>query len=126
MLGRPNGRACGDRRTLGIGAAGLAVLAGLLETECEAILREKKDEFAAYGVAPKDMRDAVLRTRITGFGIREQVPTPGVSGIGMAIWSARRTPIAGISIGSVTGRVLGARLDELSGLLREHVPKIVV
>lgn len=116
----------GDRRPLGVGAAGLAMLAGLPETEFEAILREKKAEFAAYNFEQKDMRDAVMRTRVTGYGISQQVLTPGVSGVGMAIWSSRRTPIAGISIASVTDRILGPRLAELTALLREHVPTITV
>ena len=114
----------GDRRPLGVGAVGLALLSRLEESEITTILRENRAEYARYGLDPKDLHAAIWASRQRGYGVSNGLLTPGVAGIGLCITSPRGAPIAGISIASVTDRIVGPRLDELLALLRPEVAAI--
>lgn len=111
----------GDRRPLGVGAVGLAILARLEETEIATILRENEHEYARYGLEQKDLHDAIWASRQRGYGFSNGLLTAGIGGIGLCIFSPSGSPIAGISIASVTSRIVGARLDELLSLLKHEI-----
>ncbi|MCZ0732624.1 IclR family transcriptional regulator [Phreatobacter sp. AB_2022a] len=114
----------GDRRPLGIGAVGLAILSRLEETEINAVLRENEQGYEHYGLKLADLRAAIWASRERGYGVSDSLLTEGVGGIGLAIVSASGSPIAGISIASVSERVFGPRLERNLALLRQEVDAI--
>lgn len=114
----------GDRRPLGIGAAGLAILARLEESEMEAVLRANAFDYRQYGLGTSDLRRSIALSVQRGYGFVDGLLTPGVAGIGLPILSSTGQPIAGISIVSVQGRVLDARLPQILQALRATIEAI--
>lgn len=114
----------GDRRPLGIGAAGLAILAHLDETEINTVIRENRSEYERHGLDPGALQKSMWDARARGYGVIDGLLTPGVAGVGWAIMAASGSPIAGISVASVTHRVFDERLDATLALLKHEVGQI--
>jgi DNA-binding IclR family transcriptional regulator len=114
----------GDRRPLGVGAVGLAILARMEESEITTVLRENRQDYERYRLDPSDLHTAIWDSRRRGYGITDGLLTPGVAGIGVAITTASGSPVAGISIASVTDRIFGDRLEPTLALLRAEVDEI--
>lgn len=88
----------GSREPLGIGAGSMALLAALPEDEMQAFISANRDR---YRQRP-DFNEmaflaAVERTRTRGFAEHDDLFTPGVSGVGVAVRNGRGEAIAGIS-----------------------------
>ena len=114
----------GDRRPLGVGAVGLAILSRMEESEIHTVLRENLVEYDRYQLNQVDLRKAIWASRERGYGITNGLLTPGVAGIGIAITTASGSPVAGISVASVTDRIFGDRLERTVELLRNEVASI--
>ncbi|MBC9179127.1 IclR family transcriptional regulator [Pseudoroseomonas ludipueritiae] len=111
----------GDRRPLGVGAVGLAILSRLEEPEINSVLRENRQEYERYGLTLPKLHDAILASRQRGYGVTNGLLTAGVAGIGLAITSASGSPIAGVSLASTPDRIFGKQLEEKLALLRAEV-----
>ncbi|MBC9179121.1 IclR family transcriptional regulator [Pseudoroseomonas ludipueritiae] len=114
----------GNRRPLGVGAVGLAILARLQESEIDAVLRTNAADYSIYGLELSDLRTAIRLSRERSYGFSDGLLTAGVSGIGLPILSPGGSPVAGISIASTSDRMSPARLAELFGLLRSEIAGI--
>ncbi|MDB5511929.1 MAG: Transcriptional regulator KdgR [Enterovirga sp.] len=114
----------GDRRPLGVGAVGIAILSRLDESEINSVLHENRFEYERYGLDRTALHEAIWASRQRGYGVSNGLLTPGVAGIGLAITSAGGSPIAGISIASVTDRIFGERLESTLALLRQEVSEL--
>ncbi|MBW7926078.1 MAG: IclR family transcriptional regulator [Burkholderiaceae bacterium] len=106
----------GQRRLLGIGAGGRAMLAQLSEAESDAICARHRAEFEALGLNAAGLRADMREIQTRGYAAIQDTITIGVSGIGCAF---RPSPVmlAAISIGAITSRMDLARRQELSELL---------
>jgi DNA-binding IclR family transcriptional regulator len=112
----------GGRRPLGLGAGGLALLATLDDNEVEQLIRYHERDLGTYGGLTSDqLRHDVAKARVEGFGHIDGRLTPDVSGVGMAVPNPSGTPIAAVSIASISSRMSPARLIELKSLLRTEV-----
>ncbi|MFK4047900.1 IclR family transcriptional regulator [Roseomonas mucosa] len=116
----------GDRRPLGVGAVGLAILARLEESEITSVLRENREEYKRYGLTLPKLYDAIWASRQRGYGFTDSLLTPGVAGIGLAIISVDGAPIAGVSIASTSERVFGKTFEEKLAMLRTEVTALSV
>lgn len=114
----------GDRRPLGLGAVGLAILARMEDSEINSVLRKNQLEYERYGLGLSALHSAIWESRQRGYGFTNGLLTPGVAGIGLAITAASGSPVAGISIGSVADRVLDHRLERTLILLRAEVERL--
>ena len=75
----------GTRQPLGVGAAGLALLAALPDAEVQAIIAENAPQLGAYGgMTPERMRLLVRTTRERGWSVIGNHATRGVLAAGMA------------------------------------------
>jgi DNA-binding IclR family transcriptional regulator len=116
----------GERRPLGSGGAGLALLAALDDAKVNQIIAENEIEFgeAYFGYSNrKELLRSIQETRDIGFGLRKDQPETGMSGIGIAIERKLGPPIFGISIGTITTRLQG-RFSQLKTLLRDEVKRL--
>jgi len=115
----------GGRRPLGVGATGIALLAALPPGEAEAALARNVADFKRYGrLTEQNVRENMEEARQTGFGYSVERITPGVSGIGIAIPNANGTPFVGISIASITARIVGERQAFLEALLQREASSL--
>lgn len=111
----------GGRRPLGVGAAGLAMLAALSPEEAEATLLRNTGDFQRYGgLTEHEVRENMAEARQTGFGYSVERITPGVSGIGIAVPALSAPPHVGVSVASITGRIIGERQAFIEEVLRRE------
>jgi DNA-binding IclR family transcriptional regulator len=111
----------GGRRPLGVGATGLALLAALPEAEADLILRRNARDYRRYGgLSPQAVRENLEEARRSGFGYSVERITPGVSGIGVAIPNLRGAPFVGVSVASITARIIGPRQNFIQDLLKRE------
>lgn len=113
----------GQRRLLGIGAGGLAMLATLQETESAAIHARHRAEYDAAGVNAAAMRTAMRKSDARGFATMQDRITAGVAGVGCAFRPSAKM-LAAISIAAITSRLDAARQRELGGLIGAECAKL--
>ena len=96
----------GTMQPLGVGAAGLALLAALPDDEVTHILRENEPLLADYGgMTPQKMNQLVRATRERGWSLVGNHAIQGVLGVGRAVLDAAGMPVAGISVASTSQRM---------------------
>jgi DNA-binding IclR family transcriptional regulator len=104
----------GEWRPLGVGAAGVALLAALAPAERAACLARNAEAYGRHGgLTVAEVEQAVADAQRTGIGLSIERLTPGVSAVGIAVPGGR----IGLSIASTTDRVTGDRLQALTAQL---------
>ncbi len=115
----------GDRRALGIGAGGLAILADLPEDQIEQVIEVNSNALGLFGgLTKKEMMRRVAEARRLGYGLHDVLNVSGVKAVGVAIKNAEGDPFAALSISAVATRILDQRLEELVLLLRKEASTI--
>lgn len=109
--------AVGERRLLGIGAAGMALLSVLPDPEIKALIARYAREYAVCGLSAKQVWEGVEYARRTGYAINHGRTARGVSAIGVAVPGGASAPILGLSIGAITERISGERQEKLAKIL---------
>lgn len=89
----------GSRRPLGVGAAGLALLAMLADAEIEAVLRAQAQAKTRQSLLPDRMRKIINESRRSGFVYNPGLFIRGVCGLGIPV----SHPGAGLACLSVVG-----------------------
>lgn len=106
----------GERRLLGIGAGGLALMAGLPDEEIALVMQRHAAEYVKAGFSRARMIKAVQDARAAGYASIKDTITEGVSGVGCA-FHVSPTQLAAISFGAISTRLPDARQQELGQLL---------
>lgn len=109
----------GTRRPLGIGAGSLAILAALNDQERREVLAVNCERYPAYNDASASQLDRLAKqTQRRGFAIHDG-SVSGARAIGMPVYDASGTPIAGVSVSAIMSRMEEKRWPELVHRLRE-------
>lgn len=108
----------GSVRPLGVGAAGLALLATLDDASLADYLERHAATLKKYGHDRERLMTAVSRTRRLGYSETMNEFTEGVFGIGAVIPSPKGV-FAAVSIGAIRSRLGPARRAELGPQLRD-------
>ena len=115
----------GNRRPLGVGAGGGALLMALREEEVEEILVANAKHFPRYAnLQVQDVRMMIKRAHEIGYMFNDHQVTPGAMSIGLPITDPYGPPIAAISIGAITDRMELQRRQELVAVLRREVKEL--
>ncbi|THJ31366.1 IclR family transcriptional regulator [Lampropedia aestuarii] len=109
----------GEKRLLGIGAGGLALMATLPDEEIAALVQRHAKNYAQMGFSLADMMVAVRETRQAGYSRIVDTITEGVSGVGCA-FQVSPTQWAALSFGAISQRLPLARQHELGALLLQE------
>lgn len=110
----------GSRQPLGVGAAGLALLAALPEAEARAAISAHGDALARYGgMTVERLRILVRSTRERGWSVVGNHAVKGVLGVGRALRDANGLPLAGISVAASMDRMTRQRQRMIAGLMDE-------
>ncbi len=118
--------AIGHRQPLGVGAAGLALLAALPEAEAIDLIEQNTAALRAYSnMTPARLRVLVDNTRSRGWSVVGDAAVPGVLGVGAAVFDAQNYPVLGVSVSSVITRMSGVRQREIAEITRSELSRIV-
>lgn len=112
----------GTRQPLGVGAAGLALLAALPEDDAAMVVAANTPALGRYGgMTPERMEILVRATRERGWSVIGNHATEGVLAVGMAVPGRDGAPAAGISVASTMERMPLARQKLIVRWMREAV-----
>ncbi|GAB2900634.1 IclR family transcriptional regulator [Paralcaligenes ginsengisoli] len=96
----------GHRQPLGVGAAGLTLLANLPQNDIDDILDINKEKLANYGgMTSKQLRKLIASTLERGWSAVGNAAVPGVLGVGVPILRNPDNPLFAISVSSVVDRM---------------------
>jgi DNA-binding IclR family transcriptional regulator len=117
----------GTAQPLGVGAAGLALLAALPEAEVDACIAANAGQLPAYGgMSPERLRLLVAASRERGWSVVGNHATRGVLAVGCAVRNALGEPVAGISVATTLARLPKARQQLMARVMQEalqqHLP----
>ena len=115
--------AAGDRHPLGVGAAGIALVAALPEDDAKAVLAANAALIRSrYPVLTRAMiDDTVAEARARGYSLNRGLLFPGSWGLGMAVRGPQGRYDGCLSLAAVESRMQPAREAELVGLLTEEI-----
>lgn len=107
----------GARRPLGVGAAGLALLATMADADVDAYLTRNSESLKRYGLSAAEMRHRVDAARRHG-AISHGTITEGVSGIACAIPCIDGVSQLAVSVAAISERMDSHRLTRIGKNLR--------
>ncbi len=113
----------GERRLIGLGAGGLAMLAALGDGEIKQIFFRHQAAYEQAGFDEVLLLKVIRATRQSGYSETLNAITHGVNGVGtqIAVGSGMQ---AALSIGAIASRMDIARRQELAGLLMQAVGSV--
>lgn len=114
----------GDRRPLGVGAGGLALLAFLDPSETMELLRQVGPAAASYGLDAATLAEMVETSRALGFALNEDRLIPGMTGLGLPLRGADGRPVAAVSVAAISSRMAEPRRASLVKWLAEATTEI--
>lgn len=117
--------AVGDRRPLGVGASGMALLSAYPESEVRRVIEANAERLANYGERnPTRLIAHVLEAKERGYSVRDLPGYEGIRAIGMPVVDGQGRPLAAVSISTLTGRLTGENFDQRHRLLQQHCQAI--
>jgi len=115
----------GTRQPLGVGAAGLALLAALPDDEVAAAIATNAPTLARYGgMTSERMQILVRATRERGWALIGNHATQGVLAVGMAVPDRDGEPVAAISVASTLERMPRGRQQLIARWMREALTEL--
>jgi DNA-binding IclR family transcriptional regulator len=117
----------GTRQPLGVGAAGLALLAALSDEDVRATIEANASVLGQYGGMTAERMNVLVRsTRERGWSVVGNHAIQGVLAVGMAVRNAKGVPVAAISVASTQGRMPRERQQLIARAMRAEVSKLVL
>ncbi|HVZ44917.1 MAG TPA: IclR family transcriptional regulator [Ramlibacter sp.] len=106
----------GDRRPLGVGAAGLAILAAA--EDADDVVEHNADRFSSFpGLTLSRLRRSLAEARQRGIVCGQAIGVPGVRAVGVALRTPTGTPIGALSIAAIETRMTDKRVAQMHELL---------
>lgn len=119
----------GERRPLGVGASGLAMLSALDQETVTRILQFNRGRLRAHqNFSPQELQTLVDRTRRRGYSVIDGLIVPGMVAIGIAFDDPSRRPTLSLSVAGIADRLPRSRWPEIVAALhraRESIDKVV-
>lgn len=110
------------KQPMGVGAAGLALLSYLPESEQERILAENEQKLYPYGaISVKKLRLLMKATRERGWSAVGNAAVQGVLGVGVAVADRGGCPRFAISVSSVEARFTVARQKAVVQIIKHEI-----
>ncbi|CAN5183209.1 IclR family transcriptional regulator [soil metagenome] len=119
----PSRMRVGERRLLGLGAGGIALLAKLPDEEIAEIYERNQGEYRRFDISAGMLERMVRNTRAAGYGIAVNSAIEGAAGVGIAV-PAFNYPWAAISIGTQVARFTPARKTAMVDLLEFELKQV--
>lgn len=115
----------GERRVLGVGAAGQALLSFLPEQQREEIIAANAPRYLKYyGIKSDEVRSCIKQTRQRKYALSVHRVTPDSIGVGAPIFNAKGEVIAAISMAGITSRMTKERCQEIAQLIKSEIAAV--
>lgn len=115
----------GGQIPLGVGPAGLAILAFLPEDEAEAVIQANESRYGSYNeLSAGKVRASLMQIRDQGYAIDRGELVEGISALAVPILPQGRDAVASIAINMTSPRLSDERLPELLDVMRREVSLI--
>ena len=115
----------GDRRPLGVGSGGLALLAFRSDDEVEAVVTARAAQLSTFPrFAPAELRQLVETSRRQRHVLIDGHVVAGMSAVALPILDHRRRAVAAISIAAISERMQPGRRRGIVALLRAEVERM--
>jgi DNA-binding IclR family transcriptional regulator len=116
----------GDRLPLGVGSAGIAMLAGLPDVQVGEIIDNIRPQLKRRlaGHTPDIIRRSIAEARELGYSINRGLLLVGSWGMAAAIRDEAGVPIAALSITAIQSRIEGGRQAELGRILMREAKRL--
>lgn len=112
----------GNRRPLGVGAGGIALLMPLVDEELDSVLRANTLRWQSYAsLKAKNVLSMVRQARERGYVVTEDIVVRGVSAISLPFGGRHGVPAAAISVACVPSRMPKSRHPEIVTLLKDEI-----
>jgi DNA-binding IclR family transcriptional regulator len=116
----------GRRQPLGVGAAGLALLASLPPREADAIVAANQPALAGYGGMTAERMELLLKaTRERGWSVIGNHVVAETLGVGCAVPSAGVTPLAAVSVAAPLQRMSRQRQAFVVTTIRQAIAALL-
>jgi DNA-binding IclR family transcriptional regulator len=102
-------RNVGDRHPLGVGAAGMAMLAAMNYNDAEAAIGALLPKLCHYGLTEEVLRERLLQTRRRGYSLDEGSAAFDIVALGMAVRNRGGVPSAAVFVASTSIRMSETR-----------------
>ena len=109
----------GERRLLGVGAGGRAIMAELPNEEVAAIYKRNARKYQEASIELADLFSSGVSTRQKGYAALKDLITVGIAGVGCA-FKAPTGILAAVSIAAITPRITDKRRKELAELIQQE------
>ncbi len=115
----------GERRLLGIGAAGQALLSFLPLKQREEILAANTPRYMKYyGIKVEEVRSWIERTRELKYSNSIHIVTPDSIGVGAPIFNKKGQVVAAISLAGITSRMSPERCLEIAKIIKSEIAAV--
>jgi DNA-binding IclR family transcriptional regulator len=115
----------GNRRPLGVGAGGLAILSALPDDEVASVVEANEGRLEKYaGFSAPRLLEMVEGCRRTGFAVRDVDIAPGVRALGVPILDPNGRPLAAISVVSLASRLPEEQQENMRAMLTREADHI--
>lgn len=117
---RANYLGVGGRRTLGVSAGSMALLAAMPEAEYEAVMPVVRRSLGPYPkLSPELIERMAQETRRQGYAESIDLLVDRVGSIGVAVVDAHQRPVCALGISALSERIAGRRKALVAALQRE-------
>lgn len=113
------------RQPLGVGSAGMALLAKLDDNTIDQIIENNSNELDHYGaMTQREMRQLIENTRTRGYSVVGNYAVRGALGVGCALCSSQGHPLFALSVTAITERMPARRQKEVARLINQTLQQI--
>ena len=113
------------RQPLGVGSAGMALLAQLDDDTIEQIIENNSHDLEHYGgMSQREMRQLIANTRTRGYSVVGNYTVRGALGVGGALCSSQGYPLFALSVTAIIERMPARRQKEIARLIYETLEQI--
>ena len=113
----------GTRRPLGIGIAGLALLAALPDAEMRQVIADNAARYPAFGTTAAAMLEAARAARRRAYASGPVSGVDGVRAIALPVPDRHGQPVASMAVAAVASRMTRAREAEIGRLLALEIER---
>lgn len=114
----------GARLPMGIGSAGIALLAGMAPEQAEEVMRANAARYEAKGLTVAKVRDNVRLARERGHALLDPGLHPGTRSLSVLIAAPDGSPAATISLSCIRYRMPPTRVAATVALLQDYARQI--
>ena len=115
----------GARRPLGIGGAGLALLAALAPDQAETVIESNSGRYGAFNRTAEDIGTLVRKAVKAGYAISDGAMHMEMRAVGVPIFNSRNELVCAISVGAIRSRLPLKRCEEVARLIKAETDQLI-